>query len=79
MVMLPQRWSALKTGLIQQADLGMELDNAISPNLGLLLEKELEEEGAEGLGAAQHHPRPAVPASPGGRAQGLTGEASVIL
>lgn len=79
MVMLPQKWSALETRLIPQADLGMELDNAISPNLALLLEKELEEEEAEGRPAAQHHPCPAVPASPGGRAQGLAGEASVIL
>lgn len=58
----------------------MELDNAILPNLPLHVEKELEGEGAEGspVPGWQHQPSLAVPASPGGKAQGLTGEASVI-
>ena len=56
----------------------MELDNAILPNLALYMEKELEEEGAEGRPAAwlvtPGQLSPAIPGSPGGKTCRLNGE-----
>lgn len=63
-VMLPWTWSTLKTGLGSRLIWGMELDNAILPDLALHMEKELEEEEAGGRPAAWLIMRTVLPCCP---------------